>query len=99
MREDDSELAALAAARDRVAGGLTAVTVLVYFGFVLLVAFAKERMATPVAPGLSLGVLLGALVIVASWALTGLYAWWANTRYDPRRDALLGRGEAGHERR
>ena len=35
-------------------------------------------------PGLSLGILLGALVIVASWVLTWVYVRWANTHYDPR---------------
>jgi uncharacterized membrane protein (DUF485 family) len=32
--------------------------------------------------GLSVGVLLGALVIVSSWVLTWIYVRWANTRYD-----------------
>jgi uncharacterized membrane protein (DUF485 family) len=45
-------------------------------------------------PGLSLGVLLGALVIVASWLLTWVYVRWANTHYDAGLDALR-RGEGG----
>ena len=44
-------------------------------------AYAKPLMGRLVAPGLSLGVLLGALVIVASWLLTWVYVRWANTHY------------------
>jgi uncharacterized membrane protein (DUF485 family) len=33
--------------------------------------------------GLSLGILLGALVIVAAWTLTFVYVSWANRVYDP----------------
>ena len=76
------ELEALAAARWRVAAVLTAATLLAYFGFILLVAFNKPLMGHILTPGLSLGILLGALVIVASWVLTGIYVLWANNRYD-----------------
>jgi uncharacterized membrane protein (DUF485 family) len=39
-------------------------------------------------PGLSLGILLGALVIVAAWVLIWIYVRWANTHYDAAVDAL-----------
>ena len=32
--------------------------------------------------GLTLGIVLGAAVIVASWLLTWVYVWWANAHYD-----------------
>jgi uncharacterized membrane protein (DUF485 family) len=35
-----------------------------------------------VTPGLSLGILLGALVIVVAWILTWVYVSWANRHYD-----------------
>ena len=41
-----------------------------------------------VVPGLTLGILLGALVIVASWILTWVYVRWAATHYDPAIRAL-----------
>ena len=72
----------LAAARWRVAIALTIAMMAVYFGFILLVAFAKPLLATPVARGLSLGMLLGALVIVVAWMLMWVYVRWANTHYD-----------------
>ncbi len=79
----DAKLEALAARRMRVAGALTAAVVVVYFGFILLIAYAKPLLALLLRPGLSLGILLGALVIVISWLLTWLYVRWANRRYDP----------------
>jgi uncharacterized membrane protein (DUF485 family) len=41
-----------------------------------------------VVPGLTLGILLGALVIVISWLLTWIYVRWAAVHYDPRVEAL-----------
>ncbi len=86
-------LRALARTRWRVAISLTAVMVVVYFGFILLIAYDKPLMATLVAPGLSLGILLGALVIVATWVLTYAYLGWANRTYDPELERL--RKDAG----
>jgi uncharacterized membrane protein (DUF485 family) len=71
---------------------LTGATVLLYFGFIALVAFGRPILAVQVAPGLSLGILLGALVIVASWILTWIYVRWANTVYDPQVRALMKSG-------
>jgi uncharacterized membrane protein (DUF485 family) len=86
--ERDERLRALARARTRIAFALTAAVVVVYFGFIGAVAFARPMLARLVAPGLSLGILFGALVIVAAWLLTLVYVRWANTRYDPALHAL-----------
>jgi len=83
MSRPGSSLRDLDAARWRVALALTAAMVLVYFGFVLLVAYGRELLAIQVVPGLTLGILLGALVIVASWVLTWIYVRWAAKHYDP----------------
>jgi uncharacterized membrane protein (DUF485 family) len=61
---------------------LTAVMVATYFGFILLVAFQKPLLATPVASGLSLGIVLGVGVILVAWTLTWAYVRWANVHYD-----------------
>lgn len=83
----------LARARFRIAAILTAIMVVLYFGFITLVAYAKPFLAVRVTRGLSLGILLGALVIVLSWVLTWIYVRWANVHYDPHLDDLKGRGE------
>ena len=71
---------AAAAARWRLALMLTIAMMVVYFGFILLVAFNKPLLGTILVPGLSLGILLGALVIV-----TGVGADLASTCAGPTR--------------
>ena len=81
-------LETLAAARWRVAIGLTAAMMVVYFGFILLVAFDKPLLGTVVVSGLSLGMLLGALVILTAWLLMWIYVRWANAHYDTAIEGL-----------
>ena len=81
------DLRALDVARGRIAIALTAAMMVLYFGFILLVAFAKPLLTTLIVPGLSLGILLGALVIVAAWVLIWIYVRWANRHYDVAVDA------------
>jgi uncharacterized membrane protein (DUF485 family) len=79
---DDQSLRQLARARWRLAIGLSVAVFTLYFGFIAAVAFAKETMAMQIVPGISLGILLGALVIVGSWASTWVYVGWANRHFD-----------------
>lgn len=83
-----ARLRTLAARRWRVAISLTAIMALVYFGFIALIAYNKPLLATTVVPGLSLGILLGALVIATSWLLTWIYVRWANRHYDAELEKL-----------
>lgn len=85
MSDSSAKLRDLSARRFRLALVLTLAVMAVYFGFIALVAFDKPLLATPVAPGLSLGILLGALVIVLAWLSTWFYVRWMNRNYD---DAL-----------
>lgn len=83
--------------RWRKATVLTAGVVIVYFGFILLVAYGRDILSRRLADGLSLGILLGAFVIVAAWLLTWVYVTWANRVYDPALRILRerqGRAEA-----
>jgi uncharacterized membrane protein (DUF485 family) len=89
--DHDAALRQLAGRRTRVALGLTAAVVMLYFGFIAAVAFAGPALGRPIVPGLSVGIAFGALVIVASWGLTWVYVRWANSRYDPALRALTER--------
>lgn len=80
----------LAAARWRIAILLTITMMAAYFGFILLVAYNKPLLARPLVPGLSVGILLGALVIVFAWLLMFIYVRWANTHHDGAVHALRG---------
>lgn len=81
----------VAAQRWRIAVALTTGMVVVYFGFIALVAFRPTLLARLLTDGLSLGIVLGAFVIVAAWSLTYVYVTWANRVYDPALAALRAR--------
>ena len=62
---------------------LTAVILVVYFGFIGLIAFDKALVAMKVGGGTaSVGLFLGVGVIVVAFILTGIYVARANTRFD-----------------
>jgi uncharacterized membrane protein (DUF485 family) len=73
---------AIAAKRWKVALTLSTLMLVIYFGFILLVAFGRPLLSILLAPGLSVGIVLGALTIVSCWVLSILYVIWANRRYD-----------------
>ena len=72
----------LAHRRWRIAAVLTGGVLFSYFGFIFLVAFNKEGMGTELTPGLSVGILLGALVIAVSFGLTTFFVRWSNVNFD-----------------
>ena len=57
---------------------LSIIVLAMYCGFILLVAYDKPFLASTIAPGMSWGILLGALVIVFSWVLTLIYVVVSN---------------------
>ena len=62
---------------------LTGLMLVVYFGFIGLIAFDKSLLAVKLGSGTaSVGLLLGVVVILFAFLLTGLYVMRANTRYD-----------------
>ncbi|TLU72269.1 DUF485 domain-containing protein [Lichenicoccus roseus] len=78
----DPDFIALARARSRIGWTLAGLMVVLYFGFVFLVALAPAVLATPVWGVITLGFPLGLLVIVAAVALTAIYVSVANARFD-----------------
>lgn len=79
----DPRFKTLVARRTSYAWTLSAVMLVVYLGFTLLAAFDKPLMAsTPFGGATSLGIVLGLLVILLAFALTGLYVARANREFD-----------------
>ena len=56
---------------------------IIYFTFMALFAFDKPLLGQMLAPGLSLCILLGPLVIISSFLLCLVYVLWANRVFDP----------------
>lgn len=81
----------LAAARSRFAWTLAALVLALYYGYMLLVAFAPQVLGARLAEGgaTTWGVPVGAAIIVFSWLMTGLYIRRANVEFDALTDAIL----------
>jgi uncharacterized membrane protein (DUF485 family) len=77
--------------RDRKSFGwtLTIITLVLYYGYIAIVAFAPNVIAEKVAGSITIGLILGAVVIVASVLLTGIYVLRANSQYDELTRAVV----------
>lgn len=79
----DPEFLALERRRSRLAWALSAAMAAIYFGFILLVAFAPAWLATPLGSHTTtVGIPLGVGVILSAFVLTGVYVRRANTDFD-----------------
>jgi uncharacterized membrane protein (DUF485 family) len=67
---------------------LTFIMLFIYFGFILLIAFDKSFLAKPIGKNLTIGLPIGIGILIIAWLLTGIYTWWANTRYDKQVEEL-----------
>jgi uncharacterized membrane protein (DUF485 family) len=62
---------------------LTALMMLVYYGYIALIAFNKPFLAQPLGTGVTtLGIPMGLGVIVFTIVITGIYVRRANSEYD-----------------
>ncbi|VVP55159.1 MULTISPECIES: DUF485 domain-containing protein [Pseudomonas] len=68
----------------RFVASLTAATLVPYFAFILVAAFAPHLLATKLSATsiISIGWPLGAVFIVGAWLFTGLYIHRANGEFD-----------------
>ncbi len=67
---------------------LTALLFVVYYGYILLIAYNKEFLAEKIGVYTNYGIVLGVLVIVLAWILTIIYVIWANFSYDIKVEEL-----------
>jgi uncharacterized membrane protein (DUF485 family) len=88
----DPEFRALVQRRSRFAWTLSAIMAVIYFGFILTVAFAPSLLAAPLANAtLTLGIPVGIGVILAAFVLTGLYVRRANSEFDVKTQEIIER--------
>jgi uncharacterized membrane protein (DUF485 family) len=73
----------LVQSRLRVAGLLSGIMIVAYFGFMALFAFDKPILAIMVTPYLSLAMLLGPALIILPVGLCAAYVVWTHRVYDP----------------
>lgn len=79
--------------RWRVSLVLTALLFVLYYGYIVLIALNPDLLARRLGASMTIGIPIGAAVIVGSWVLTALYIVWANRRYDPEAARLRGRAQ------
>ena len=69
---------------------LSVLMLLVYYGFIALIAFNKEFLGTPIGSGVTtIGIPLGFGVIVFTVAITAIYVNRANGEFDRLTDEIL----------
>jgi len=79
----DPNYQALEAKRRRFGWLLTVLMMVVYYGFILLVAFGKGFLSQPLGSGVTtIGIPIGLGVIVFTIVITGLYVRRANSEFD-----------------
>lgn len=74
----------LVGTRSRFAWTLAAVVLVIYYGFMSLVAFNPAWLAQVTAEGsvTTIGWPIAAIMMVSFWVLTGLYVYRANGKFD-----------------
>ena len=86
---NDPNYQALKTRRTRFGWSLTIAMLVVYYGFILLVAFDKPFLATRLGAGVTtIGMPLGLAVIVFTVIITAVYVRRANSEYDALTDLI-----------
>lgn len=79
---EDPEFKKLTRQKNRVSLILTIVEMIIFFGFIALLAFYKPFLGTKISGAITVGIPIAVGAIIISWVLTGVYVFWANTKYD-----------------
>jgi uncharacterized membrane protein (DUF485 family) len=62
--------------------GMSVLMLMVYFSFLITIAFHKQVFAIQVCDSLTLGIVWSLGILVFAWLMTGVYVLWANRSYD-----------------
>jgi uncharacterized membrane protein (DUF485 family) len=81
----------LVARRGRLAWTLSVIVCVIFYGFILLIAFAPGFLTEPISAGsvIPIGLPMGVGVIVACCLLTGIYVYEANQKFDPEFEQIV----------
>lgn len=82
--EKNAHFNTLVKKRQRFAVLLSLLMLVIYIGFILLIAFAPDWLGTPLHAGtrVTRGIPVGIGIIIISFLLTGVYVWRANSEFD-----------------
>ena len=79
---EDDDFKSLRNKKNSISIALTVLELILYFGFIALIAFNRGFLSQKISGDITVGIPIAVGVIVLSWILTGIYIRWANTKYD-----------------
>ncbi|MDO5691803.1 MAG: DUF485 domain-containing protein [Pseudomonadota bacterium] len=80
----------LKSTRNRYGWTLAIMMLVIYYGYIALIAFDKEFLAKPMGAGVTtIGIPIGMAVIIFSIVITGLYVRRANGEFDARTREII----------
>ena len=92
--QSDPEFEMLVNSRRRLGWLLSLIMMIIYFGFILMIAFAPAHLGKPIGEGVTtVGIPIGIMVIVSAFILTGIYVWRANSTFDAISKRIAERAE------
>jgi uncharacterized membrane protein (DUF485 family) len=87
--ENDPNYQKLVSERKSLGWTLAVITLVMYYGYIAIVAFAPSLIAAPLFGSITVGIVLGVAIILASILLTGIYVMRANAEYDDLTNAVV----------
>jgi uncharacterized membrane protein (DUF485 family) len=93
--EGDPNYVKLVAERKSFGWTLAIITLIIYYGYIAIVAFFPSVIATPLFGTVTIGIVLGVAIILVSILLTGIYVLRANSQYDDLNNAIIGAYKKG----
>lgn len=95
---ESDEYKALVETRKKANKPLALAMLLVYYVYILVIAFSPETLATPIGDGpTTLGIVVGLGIILFTFVITGIAVHTANKQLEPLTDALHKKLEEGGE--
>jgi uncharacterized membrane protein (DUF485 family) len=81
---NDPEFKSLVSQKNTISWILTVLELVLYFGFIALIAFNKPYLARKLSQdsATTIGIPIAVGTILLSWMFTGIYIFWANSKYD-----------------
>src|SRR5262249_31938359 len=96
--ENDPNYAKLVSERKSFGWTLAIITLAMYYGYIAIVAFAPSIIAAKLAGSITIGIVLGIAIIIASIVVTGIYVMRANSEYDDLTNAIVSASMKGGKR-
>jgi uncharacterized membrane protein (DUF485 family) len=93
--ENDPNYQKLVSERKSLGWTLALITLIMYYGYIGIVAFIPSLIATPLFGSITVGIVLGVAIILASIVLTGIYVLRANSDYDDLTAAIVAANNKG----